>query len=233
MKENNIVIICGIICITLIICGVLFWPTLYRYDKTKRGDNQLIVRVNRLTGYTDILYESRWQPIIKNRFQSLPQKEQNKVEITGLFKDGQYEGWIYNGTSWTISKIRLYIEAKDNEGNIIWGKKYETSVTSGEFVYLGYISPFSKGSFTIKLMDSTIKDPFEDIRARAIRAIEEGKHKGKTQSKPISEPSLPKETQKSIPSPKTELNPSDYTTTPPAALTLQPDVKIEEIFGYK
>jgi len=72
MREKNIIVICGIICTTLIICGILFWPTLYRYDKTT---NQTIVRINRVTGYTEMLYLSHgWEPVRNQKnAQAIPQ----------------------------------------------------------------------------------------------------------------------------------------------------------------
>jgi len=164
MREKNVIILCGIICTTLIICGILFWPTLYHYDKTNFGDKQsgqYFTRVNRFTGYTEILYESGWEPKRgEKKFTAMPQDERDKVKIKGYFRniqpknrdqhtrwvldDSNFKGDIYNGTRWTIKKLRISIGAKDKEGKIKWQKIYETSVN---------IAPFSVGGCSIGLID--------------------------------------------------------------------------------
>ena len=54
------------ICTTLIICGIFFWPTLYRYDSMKDGKKTRLVRIHRVTGSTEILLgESGWKPVPK------------------------------------------------------------------------------------------------------------------------------------------------------------------------
>lgn len=54
------------VCITVIICGILFWPTLYRYDSMRDGKKTIPVRINRITGATEILLgEPGWKPVPK------------------------------------------------------------------------------------------------------------------------------------------------------------------------
>ena len=224
MREKDIIIICGIICATLIISGILFWPTLYRYDKINFGDKrsgQYLARVNRLTGYTEVLDSSGWY--LKGgekKANVMPQEEKNKVKIMGYFHDnaaeGQdpyarvvklesnYKGDIYNGTSWTIKKIRLSIVAKDKGGKIEWQKTYEASVD---------IAPFSKGYCSIKLMDNTVKIEFEPYIPPKAKADSLEAPRG---NKEASREGAPK-----------------GRWGPPIGEALLPDVKIEEAFGYK
>jgi hypothetical protein len=144
MRENHVIILCGIICITLIICGALFWPTLYRFDKIKYADYQLPIKLNRITGYTEILYPNGWRTV-SYEIQVLPINEKDKITIHGYFDGkGHYEFDIYNGTAWTIKKIRLSIGAKERQGKDRWRKIYEPPVNVG---------PFSKSSSSIELMD--------------------------------------------------------------------------------
>ena len=37
MRDKVKLLICATVCATVIICGLLFWPTLNRYDKVKVG----------------------------------------------------------------------------------------------------------------------------------------------------------------------------------------------------
>ncbi len=52
MKTQNILIICA----TLLIFAVFFWPTFFRYDHMKFGNQTIPVRINRITGEIKILY---------------------------------------------------------------------------------------------------------------------------------------------------------------------------------
>ena len=139
MKEKNIIIICALIFVTLIAGGVLFWPTLYRYE---RIGGEFPVRINRFTGYTEILYMSRWEREVSNtEIREIPKEEISKIEIRGTFDTGiNYKLDVYNGTNWTIRKIKLSIGLSDANN-----KLYET---------MANIRPFSTGSCSITLMDS-------------------------------------------------------------------------------
>jgi len=149
MREKIAIIICALICTTIIICGVLFWPTLYRYDKFA---GKLPVRMNRLTGYTEILYGSGWERKVSDKeLQEIPKEEIVKIGIRGSFDGkGCYNFTIYNGCEWDIKRIKLSIGLKDGNGKKIWEKIYESSTN---------IRPFSIGSCSITLMDYAAKTP--------------------------------------------------------------------------
>jgi hypothetical protein len=53
--------------------GVLFWPTVYRYERIDFQGLQTLVRINRLTGYTEHYMLGHWVP-------EKPQKKQRKSE---------------------------------------------------------------------------------------------------------------------------------------------------------
>jgi hypothetical protein len=238
LKEKKI-IICGIICTTLIIFGTLFWPTLYRYDKTNFGNNrsgQYLTRVNRLTGYTEILYESGWEPKRgEEKAEAMPQHERDKVKITGYFRykptEGEqyaryildeniYKGDIYNGTSWTIKKLRLSIGAKDKDEKIHWQKTYEASID---------IAPFSIGSCSIKLMDAITIMEFEPYTGPTQSKEEVASNKGRWEYTYTADELKQIAAGKKL-SKKGKWILSDK---PPVRLDLIPDIRIEEIFGYK
>ena len=144
MKDKITLLLCLTVCFTLIISGILFWPTLYRYDKTTR--DMMIVRINRITGYTEVLIlSSGWNTLRRtNEVRAIPHKEMVKITNYGFAngKSGDYEFGVYNGSEWTIKKIRLLITAKDKRGKIRLQKIYEASVD---------VSPFSAGKGSVKL----------------------------------------------------------------------------------
>jgi hypothetical protein len=159
MRKNNAIIIFALICATLIIYGVLFWPTLYRYDKI---GGKSPVRINRLTGYTEILYASGWEREVSDKeLQAIPKAEIGKIEIKGSFDGkGYYNFTIYNGCEWNIKKIKLSIGLNDGNGKKLWEKIYKTTED---------IKAFSTGSSSIKLMDYADKtNPYIDIVADLI-----------------------------------------------------------------
>jgi hypothetical protein len=135
----------------MVICGVLFWPTLYRYDKTQSK----LVRINRITGYTEVLSrsswrpverESNWQPVNLDAFlQAIPKEEIAKIEPKGDFDGkGRYNFKIYNGSDWTLERIKLSIGLNDGNGKKLWHRIYEITAD---------IQPFSIGSCSIEIMD--------------------------------------------------------------------------------
>jgi hypothetical protein len=148
MREKNAIIICALICATLIICGMLFWPTLYQYDKI---GGKLPVRINRLTGYTEILFASGWErKVSDNELQAIPKAEISKIEVRGSF-DGKshYKFTIYNGCEWNIKSIKLSIGLKDGNGKILLERIYKTTED---------IKPFSTSSGSINMMDYAAAD---------------------------------------------------------------------------
>jgi hypothetical protein len=148
MREKNAIIICALICVTLIIGGVLFWPSLFRYDKI---EGKFPVRINRLTGYTEILYDSGWErKVSDNELQAIPKAEISKIEVIGSF-DGKrhYKFTIYNGCEWNIKSIKLSIGLKDGNGKILWERIYKTTED---------VKPFSTSSGSINMMDYAAAD---------------------------------------------------------------------------
>lgn len=177
MRDKSKLIMFAIGCVTLIIFGILFWPTLYRYDK---HGGKWPIRINRITGYTEMLTGTQWTPVDEGqKAKIIPIEEKDKIIIKGDFDGkGNYEFNAYNGSNWTVKKIRLYIKAKDIEDNIMWQRLYEVFVN---------IPPFSKRSSSLALIDYAPKTSFED----ALKPV--GQFLG----------------------------------------LVQPDVRIEEVFGYK
>ncbi len=108
-----------VVCVTVILCGILFWPTIYNYDHMVIGHNTYPVRMNRITGYTEYYLVGKWvseesQKPVPTREEVLPPEEQAKVTgNAGFNSDGNsFEGEIYNGSSnWTIASLIIRVAA--------------------------------------------------------------------------------------------------------------------------
>ncbi len=204
MRDRNTIIICGIICITLLIFGMLFWPTLYRYDKTAIGETTVLIRGNRFTGYTEILNGVKWQKvptIIEKETQEIPIEAIVKISTRGVFDGkGGYVFAIYNGTEYTIKRIRLSIVADTNRKKKLWQRVYETPID---------VPPFSMGTTSITLIDET---PL--ATASWLFNPEDYEPIGPTEKKVTSEKKEPD---------------AEFT----GAIRFKPEVGIEKVFGYK
>lgn len=147
MNTKGIAIICG----TLILIGILFWPTLYRYDKMTWQGNTFPVRTHRLTGYTEYFLRGKW--ISSKKSKILPYDEQVKVTgNAGLSGYGSFSGKAYNGSNWTITDMIIRVVAKEKNGSIRWDRKFkETQV----------IPPLSIASIDITVTDDENVASFE------------------------------------------------------------------------
>jgi hypothetical protein len=154
MQDKYKLLIVTIISIFLLLCGIFFWPTLYRYEKA----GQRLVRINCITGYTEILRGINGWYAVDEIYEQKPieplfKVDIKKIEISGFFssdeknKQNQYNAAIYNGSEFYIKKIKLSIGGKKSDGKIYWKKIYETTID---------VSPYSKGSFSISIMDGIV-----------------------------------------------------------------------------
>ncbi|MEW6068110.1 MAG: hypothetical protein AB1610_07460 [Nitrospirota bacterium] len=147
----------AIICATLILIGLLFWPTLYRYDKMTLQGNTFPVRTHRLTGYTEYFLMGKWIPQKgqerSKKSEILSVEEQNKVTgNAGLSGYGSFSGKIYNGSSWTITDMIIRVIAKEKNGNVRWDRKFkETQIISPlstASIYIAVTGDENVASFT-------------------------------------------------------------------------------------
>lgn len=141
MNTKNIAIICA----TITLIGIFFWPTLYRYDKMILEGNTFPVRTHRLTGYTEYFLMGEWIPQegqqSRKKSKILPFDEQIKVAgNAGLSGYGSFRGKVYNGSSWTITDMIIRVIAKEKNGSVRWDRKFKEAQI---------ISPLSTASIYI------------------------------------------------------------------------------------
>lgn len=128
MNTKNLVIICT----TIILIGILFWPTLYRYDKTVLNGNTIPIKINRLTGNTDYYILGKWNKQEEERkpmaTSQLPIEEQSKLSGQAKIIYGSLDGTIYNGTDWTIKELIVKVIAKEEDGSERWNRNFKIPV---------------------------------------------------------------------------------------------------------
>jgi hypothetical protein len=138
----------------------------------KDGKRTMSVRINRITGATEILLGmSGWNRVGPFKIEDfdppsllLPASEKVKIiRETPLYQldlgvplpEGSYvnfpnkddftlKSYLYNGSDWTVNKMMVVIEAKNKDDTTKWKRKYKVDII-GES-----IKPFSSGSITIE-----------------------------------------------------------------------------------
>jgi len=134
------------VCTTLLVAAIVFWPTLYRYEKVGEGKYSTLVRINRLTGHTEQFNRigGEWVARRKQSIEGerIPPEEQTSIIGNASLGHGFFEGKIYNGSRWRISEITFRVKAKNKDGSVRWDRKFKDSV---------YINPFSTSDFIIEV----------------------------------------------------------------------------------
>ena len=118
-----------VVCVTLLLAGVLFWPTLYRYEKMDFQGLSTIARINRLTGHTEYFMLGQWvaeKPQKKEKTsEAFPSAEKSLVIGKATLDGRMFNGEIYNGSNWTVTSITFRVVAKDKSGNVRWNRKFK------------------------------------------------------------------------------------------------------------
>lgn len=139
LKRSSLILF-GFALVAIILIGVLFWPTLYRYERM----GQTVVRIRRVTGEAAILSGSSWVTREKPReVEPLPIGAQSKVTgNAGLSGFGSFSGKLYNGSDWTITRAVFRVVAKEANGKTRWDRQFATQV---------YVTPLSASSFYVSV----------------------------------------------------------------------------------
>jgi hypothetical protein len=138
-----------IVCATLLLAGGLFWPTLYRYEKMDFQGLSTLVRINRLTGYTEHYMLGQWVPEKGQKkgreSQLLPSAESSLLIAKASLGRRMFNGEIYNGSNWTISSVTFRIVAKEESGNVRWDRKFKETVR---------INPLAASNFAVAVSEA-------------------------------------------------------------------------------
>jgi hypothetical protein len=116
---------------------ILVWPTAYRYDRIAVGAESLPVRINRLTGSTEILRVEGWRPVPRyGNQESLPASALTKLRIEqGEWSSHELSFQLYNGSGYSISSIvvevQLYPAPPENPKSGFDPRKYGAKIVGG------------------------------------------------------------------------------------------------------
>lgn len=130
MTSRNLLIVSSLI----LICAILFWPTLYRYETFKAGEFSTPIRINRITGHTE-----RYTPLrgwvshegtdSETNGEALPPSDIDKITGNASLSGEIFSGDLYNGSDWTITSIRFRLVPKSRDGSVMWDRKFNALVT--------------------------------------------------------------------------------------------------------
>ena len=161
--QTKIVLILSLL---ILLIAFLFWPTIYRYDTIKMGNNELLLKTNRFSGTTQYFLGNRWidESPSKNKGGSsiLPIDELSKVTGRGSFEYDEFRGSIYNGSSWQITDLRIELVAKSKNDSVLWTRSFNA------YIFNDVIDPLTNGKFQISLPNAqdvvSTKWSIEEVR---------------------------------------------------------------------
>jgi hypothetical protein len=130
----------------LLLLGGFVWPTLYRHENLQVGSRSYPVRINRLTGATEVFRGSSW---VREQKRSTPRPltVAELLAVTGrghMTRLGPYgpatrfNGTIYNGTSLTLTERTVQLTLRGVGGKPRWTRLFSTKVS---------IPPLSSATF--------------------------------------------------------------------------------------
>lgn len=133
MRAGNFKIV---LLLAVAVFAVFVWPTRYRYDHMKLGDNNYPVRANRLTGKTEVLAQGGWIEFPKaegdRQEQDLPVEPGELTKITGhagLDSVGYFKGDIYNGNTFDLGSIVVEVEVQNSDKSTDFTRTYDLRET--------------------------------------------------------------------------------------------------------
>ena len=94
-------------------CTIFIWPTRYRYDHIKVGENNLPVRTDRFNADTEVLYPTGWVSLRKrteNADREIMGDDLAKITGNGSIEpSGRFDLDTYNGSRFVLSEITISI----------------------------------------------------------------------------------------------------------------------------
>ena len=142
MRRVNVLVVC----VTVLIIGFVFWPTMYRYDRLTGGNVSVPMRTNRITGVTQVFWQGDWRTTGSQAAsgsagaedQRLPATEQALLTGEGSFgysgRGYQTTGFgvsLYNGSAWIVNRVVLRVSAIEPAGGVRWSRRFSETTSIG------------------------------------------------------------------------------------------------------
>jgi len=135
MTNKSILIVVGAMCALVVVTlfAAFVWPTRYRYSEMRLRDNVLPVRIDRISGRTEVLYPYGWKEISKTGQKSSLESGLQEfgfldlLKVTGkasITSSGWFECDIYNGSDCELTEITVLITLADGDGTEVLSRKY-------------------------------------------------------------------------------------------------------------
>jgi hypothetical protein len=140
-----------ILSVLVVVLGILFWPTLYRYDHLGAGDQSVPLRINRLTGHTQMFIGGDWygpknqaqRQVSPDTSRMLDSLEQYRISGHGAVNHvGFFKADIYNGTNCTVTQLFLTIAPKDRQGRAQYRRSFQD---------VAFIQPLTTKGFILQV----------------------------------------------------------------------------------
>lgn len=119
--------------VALALVAYFVWPTPYKYEHTTFAQMQLLVRINRLSGKTEVLFPGGW---VEKRSapEDFPLSETDLAKLTGtlsMTEDGFLEADIYNGTDKYVKEVTISVKVLKPDGTHDFTRLYRLQGDSG------------------------------------------------------------------------------------------------------
>ena len=145
---KKILLIASLIFIGLLLFGYFVYPTRYRYDHIKIGQNDLPMRTDRVTGKTEVFMMTGWidqSPKPGKPEIQLAPWDIAKITGTAAFSTQYFDFQAYNGTPFVLSEVTIAITVFDEDHKaIISGRQFRLHSTVS-------LDPKSSGTFIADL----------------------------------------------------------------------------------
>jgi hypothetical protein len=117
--------------------GVFVWPTRYRYDHFKVGYRESPVRIDRITGETDVFDWDGWKSTVPVAAAPLSPLSPNQLALLNSYASiddgGTLHYTTYNGSTQAVNSITIAITVKNADGSpVLSDRRYELGLDSSD-----------------------------------------------------------------------------------------------------
>ena len=154
----------AILSMLAVVVGIVFWPTLYRYDRFGSGEGSIPMRTNRVTGRSQLFDGIEWrgQP---SQTSTTPPTDTlrtldplERLHVTGratMDQVGYFSAEIYNGSRCSVVTLYITVIPLDSRGRTEYARSFRKDVriapltTDNVLIHTGSAGAVARTSWTI------------------------------------------------------------------------------------